>query len=278
MRRTPWWLWANVVGLDAPLIALAWQAALAAAAGYDVRPREAVILAMVVWGIYAADRVFDGMRLVVGPTAAARHRFGRDYRDLLTAVILVVGLVAAGLAMTLPAAVQAGGVGLAGVVAVYFGWNQLAGTRWGRGWLKEVIVSVTFAAGAGLVPLALAASPRVVAATVGFAGVCYANCLIIARLERERDRARGERSIAAHFNSSARPGLVVAAATGLLSLAGIALTGASPGGWGVALAAVLLLTTPWWERGAGAEAAAVWADFALFAGGVGALVADQAFP
>ncbi len=262
--RTPWYLWLNVLNLDAPLITVVWQELFARTAGCAVTVSERVVLFLAVWIIYAGDRVLDGYRLSVGPTTAARHRFGRRHAGALSIGIGVAAVGGAGLALTrLPGGVLVGGLALGGLVVGYFVWNQLAGARFGRGWLKEVVVSVVFAGGAALVPLVNAFSWVVAVEVVGFAVVCFANCLLIARLERDRDLARGESSIAVRFGERARPGRVVALGVAVVLVAILAVTGLEATGGSLLASALLIAMGPWLERRIGADATCAWADLAL---------------
>jgi hypothetical protein len=260
----PWYLWLNVLNLDAPLITVAWQWLFARTAGYALHPAEAGALFLAVWIVYAGDRVLDGFRLSVGPTTAARHRFGQRHARALMVGIGLAGVVGAWLALThLPLGVLAAGAGLGALVVGYFFWNQLAGTRFGRGWLKEVVVSLVFAGGAALVPLVNAFSWAVLGEAVGFAVVCFANCLLIARLERERDVARGETSIALRFGEGARPSLLVAGGLALVMLAVLVMAGFTATGVSLLASAALIAAAPWVERRLGADGTCAWADLAL---------------
>ena len=58
-RPVPWWLWPNLLGLDAPAVAVVWQRFLADASGVAVPVAASAVLALVVWGIYLTDRRLD---------------------------------------------------------------------------------------------------------------------------------------------------------------------------------------------------------------------------
>jgi hypothetical protein len=47
--RIPWWLWPNVLSLDAPLVAVLWQAALAKVHHVAIMPGLHVALFLAVW-------------------------------------------------------------------------------------------------------------------------------------------------------------------------------------------------------------------------------------
>lgn len=271
-NRIPWWIWPNVLNLDAPAIALAWQEVFARSASVSVRPAERAALFGAVWIVYAADRWLDGIRLRVGTGAAHRHRFSHRHAWAIGCVLVVATLIEIAIVGRLPIGIVIGGMMLGGLVAVYFAWNHLAGPRLGRGKLKEVVVSLVFAAGAGMVPWLEGASADLTMEIGAFAVVCLANCLLIARLERERDIERGELSIAGQLSPDARPArllaaLFVGAMTVWLLAAGADATRVALLGAGVLMIVATRVETRW-----GNDAACVCADLALLLPAVAVLV------
>lgn len=273
--RVPWWLWPNVLNLDAPLITLVWQELFARAAGVTLTLGERAALFLAVFVIYATDRVIDGIRLRVSEEMSHRHRFSHDHaRPLVGAILCAVAVELWLLATAVPVAVTLGGLAVGGVVAVYFAWNHLAGERLGRGWFKELVVSFVFAAGAGLVPFVYQPSWSLAADIATFAVVCIANCILIARIEHRRDLARGEVSIARIFPPDARPARVLAIGVAVVLLGAILAGTGSPARVGALGAAVLIASAGWVERAAGGDAATVWADLALALGGILGIAAE----
>ena len=57
--RPPVWLWFNLLGLDAPVVALVWQDFLARCYPTILRPPGRAVLGLTVWAIYLADRLLD---------------------------------------------------------------------------------------------------------------------------------------------------------------------------------------------------------------------------
>lgn len=249
------------MSLDAPVIALVWQEAFARAFGAPVSWAERAVLFLVVWSVYAADHVADGLRLGAPEQAAARHQFALRRWRTLSVLVAMAGLGAVAAACLVPPRVIAGGAIIAGCVAVYFVWNQFAGERWGRQWAKEITVGAVFAAGCALAPMAARPAWEAVGPVVVFALVCMANCLLIARLERERDIQRGESSLAVRLQPHTRPARIIAAMAGVAAMALI------PAWLRLAIPLLLSAAGIWCgvlvERRFGAEAAAVWADAVL---------------
>ena len=180
----PWWLWPNLMSLDAPAVAVVWQLFLAADAGVPVPPVATVVLGLVVWGVYLADRAFDAAG---GDAGSDRHRFAARNRTAQVAISGIAFLVAGALALGfLPriylevGAAVAFGTG-AYLIAVHLGRRLL-----GAG-AKELSVGVVFAAGVS-VPLAVGGGPgrEWLPGAVAFAGLCALNCLLIARWEEPR--------------------------------------------------------------------------------------------
>lgn len=91
-RRTPWWLWPNLLSLDAPLVAVAWLYMFSRAWRVDYHATTAyVALGLAVWLIYVADRLLD-LRLREPDDAliGTRHRFHRRHRKVFLAAALPV--------------------------------------------------------------------------------------------------------------------------------------------------------------------------------------------
>ena len=58
-QKIPFWLWPNVLGLDAPLVAVLWQALLAGDVGLRLSWPEPLTLFCADWSVYIADRLYD---------------------------------------------------------------------------------------------------------------------------------------------------------------------------------------------------------------------------
>lgn len=204
MEDRPWWLWPNLLGLDAPAVAVVWQQFLAAAAGVRVPLTAAAVLGLVVWGVYLGDRWLDARR---GLRTADRHRFAaRHPRTVAVATVGAVG-VAAALAADLPEEyLEAGRVvalALAGyVAAVSAGLDELLPGA------KEAAVGLVFGGGVAVPLAASAGAGGWLPGVAAFAGLCWLNCALISRWE-ERP-------------ADAPPGSVLLAAAGLAVGAAVA--------------------------------------------------------
>lgn len=177
----PWWLWPNLLALDAPAVAVVWQLFLAAIANVAVPAVATVVLALVVWGVYLADRAIDAAR---GANGSDRHRFAaRHFAAYLAtgcAALVSAGALALG---ALPHEYLDVGSALAAGTGAYL-LAVHAGRRFLGPGTKELSVGLMFAAGTA-VPLAAAGVPigEWLPGALAFAGLCWLNCALIERWE-----------------------------------------------------------------------------------------------
>ena len=92
-KRMSWWLWPNVLSLDAPIVALVWHLAFARTYEVPVGEVEAALLGLAVWAIYVADRLLDTAR-ANDSEETARHAFHARHRRAFLVGILVALVVA----------------------------------------------------------------------------------------------------------------------------------------------------------------------------------------
>ena len=195
MRRspnTPFWLWMNLLSLDAPLVALVWQDFLARCYPSLLRPAGRCVLSLTVWALYIADRLID----VRGPAAEnepTRHRFYRQNRGrakvLLTCVVFADLFIAL---LWLRRAVFSNGLligaGVACYLAVFPFWRLAGLTRW-----KRPGAALLFTAGIFLVAWTGTVNPwRVlVGPAIALWALCLGNMMLIEWWEEGRSTARG---------------------------------------------------------------------------------------
>lgn len=178
------WLWPNLLSIDAPIVAVLWQILFARCFHADVSLLAAVLLALAVWLIYAADRMLDARREKWG---RPRHEFYRRHWPIVTPVWITVLAVAGWLAWTrLPAEIFERGIALAAAVTLYF--FAVHRLRWT--WPKELAVGILFALGASLAAWGKVRSAVDAAAIVLFSGLCWINCVAIERWEKENRERR----------------------------------------------------------------------------------------
>lgn len=126
--RPPWWAWPSLLGIDAPVVAVAWAAALAGAAGASFGAAEAIALAGATGAAYLLDRARDARRLDGIRAPTLRHAFAaRHPRFTLTSAGIYAVVALAALPSLTPATLVMGG-GVAVATAVV-----LIAARGGRG-------------------------------------------------------------------------------------------------------------------------------------------------
>jgi hypothetical protein len=259
-RKHPIWLWPNVLSLDAPVIAMLWQAFFASSFYVPLIAPAQAALGSTVWALYLADRMLDARR-ITGP-ATPRHRFPREH-PRVAAVLLVCALALAVVAMLqLRPVVMLDGVLLSAAVGVYF----LSVHRWRPVLPKELLVAVLFACGTILAPWARSESK--LAITIGgvaFLMVLLANTVAIETYEWRRVRLMQSETppaatlwAASHYRALA----------GLIVLACIVGAAVAPAGLARTLTAVaiaMLLLAILCEINLSPDAFRVLADVALLA-------------
>jgi hypothetical protein len=148
---TPWWLWWNIVSVDAPTVAMVWALLYAYASNVRLSTADEIVLSLVIWAIYMSDRLLDGWTAKNRTLLQERHLFCARHR---VALMCLVALASAAIvwvtAERLPPMEVSAGMRLGAIIGVY-----MAGVHAGRGWItgyvpKEVAVGVLFAAGTTL--------------------------------------------------------------------------------------------------------------------------------
>jgi hypothetical protein len=175
----PWWLWPNLLALDAPAVAVTWQVFLGHVAGVAVPPAASAVLALVVWAAYLLDRSLDARS---GADLTDRHRVaGRYWLAWVVAAAAAVACAAAVAFAALPQEhVRVGFVVLGAAVGYLAAVHLLRAKNVLDRGAKEVSVGVVFAAGVAI-PLVVHAVPHAnwLPGVVAFAALCWLNCTLI---------------------------------------------------------------------------------------------------
>jgi hypothetical protein len=201
-----WWQWPTVLSLDAPAVALLWQAQLAVAAGVALGSAPRLVLGASVWLAYAGDRWLEGWRLAPGSVRTQRHYFYQRWRWPIAGVaaaVLAADVTFAARDLA-PRDFRAGLVLLAAVLAYLFS-HQLIHRH--RRWRlpKEVCIALLFGAGAAVF---LIGAPGFLLRSIAlalalFTVLCFANCALISVWERAVDQSHGQVSLARQFHGGA---------------------------------------------------------------------------
>jgi hypothetical protein len=177
--EVPWWLWLNVLGLDAPLLAVSWQALLAKCFRVELAPAACVVLGVACWLVYATDYVWDGLRALPGTALAPRHEFYRAHRKRISVLILAASAgVLALAAESLNAKQFRDGLAISVAVAGYLAAIHLSPVQWRARWPREFAVAALFTTGTFFWIWAELRSGRyrLLAPALVFSVVCWMNC------------------------------------------------------------------------------------------------------
>jgi hypothetical protein len=173
----PFWLWPNLLSLDAPVVAMLWQGFLAYRFSLPLRPAGRLVLGLTVWAIYLFDRLLDARKPAL-LHEAARHRYYRRHSKLMTALLAVVLGADAVIAVhwLRPAILRDGLIPLAGVLVYLVAFHISGGAI---GIPKEVAAAILFTAGTFLTAWATLPCPSLAWAALAFFMLCLANIVAI---------------------------------------------------------------------------------------------------
>lgn len=284
LAAAPWWLWWNVLSMDAPMVAIPWALVFAKSAGVVMPGAELAVLGLVVWLIYTVDRLLDGQAAVsaeslmasklphragaFGPPLRQRHVFHRIHARSVASVAAVIAAFTAILVWTqIGEIVLRLAVPLGLILVLYMAWVHLGRGRVMARLPKEVAVGGVFAAGVALPAWSRLAARRweFFLLAVLFAAVCTLNCVAIDEWEnlRERELVGGGRSLAAKNLSSGRFAVALAICAAFLTPV-VRLRGEfSAIGAAIAISAILILILDLVRERISADALRVLVDVAL---------------
>lgn len=194
----PLWLWPHLLGLDAPIVALAWHLLCLRASGISFGWREPAALFLSVWAIYLADRSLDARGMRPKGWEPERKSFSRAHPALMASGALLSSCLVIVLAFLSPLVhiLFKPLLLLAALVFLYFIAVHIGGPDTPRRWPRELAVSVLFSLGTFLPWLSSArATAGAFLCAVLFALLCWVNTSVI-----EFDEWRQNRSVR-------RPGL-----------------------------------------------------------------------
>jgi hypothetical protein len=202
IRRRPW-LWLNLTCLDAPIVAVLWQAVFARTFHLGLTGASQIALFLTAWLIYLADRFADAIALPLDVPKSLRQEICLRYREGWVSLLVIVAAVDAFVVWSqLDPQIFGRGSWLGGAAIIYLTVNYVFGKLWRFLPLKEIAIGFLFAAGT----LFTSATQRPVTASLlfmafFFACLCSLNCMSIAVWERDLDRRQGKYSIATQWAS-----------------------------------------------------------------------------
>jgi hypothetical protein len=187
-HTTPWWLWWNILSIDAPTVAVVWALLLARSSHMRLRAADEIVLGLVVWCIYVSDRVFDGLKPTNQRVLRERHLFCAKHRRALTWLLVLAAVAALWVTAGFLAPTElSAGMKLAALIGAYMATIHAGHGSIARFVPKELAVGILFAVGTTLpmwsrlsefswdewIPFGL------------FAVLCSLNCLAIECWENE---------------------------------------------------------------------------------------------
>ena len=126
----PWWAWPHVLSLEAPIVAILWQDALAKAHQVSLTPGTTVGLGMAVWLVYVLDRWLDGQNPGTAPVDGRHAFYARHARFIALFVIpAMLGVVGWLGLFIIPVGILWSGVALSLLIGIYLGTYAAHGRR-----------------------------------------------------------------------------------------------------------------------------------------------------
>ena len=184
------WQWPNILAIDAALVAVLWQLALARVLNIEIGWGASGVLGLSVWLTYVADRLYDVRSREKVLLFSLRHQFAKRYSQTLWHVWFVLLAMNLLLARQLTAMQVKNGSLLLIFCLLYTVLNQKLSRRF---FPKEICVALIYAG--GVIIFLPVAHP------IGFFGVftllCLLNCLMIGAREKVIDAKMHVHSVAA---------------------------------------------------------------------------------
>ncbi len=194
------WLWPNLLGLDAPAVAVAWQWLFARVFSSDLPPAFHLILGLSVWCVYLADRLLDATRAPETGVQTDRLRFTQRHFGALSAVTIAATLANLFLIIRhVPRPLMVTGLITAGLLGVYYLIRLEGSARIASAIPREILCGLIFGLGCVIAPHAFLPPDErsgFLVATFFLGLVCSANCVLISAWEKEEDIAGNDRSMA----------------------------------------------------------------------------------
>lgn len=252
--RIPWWLWPNVLGLDAAIIAVIWQETFARAFMVSLPwpPRLALFFATLT--VYTGDRWLDTRDTILPANAPHRHRFAAAHPRIIVGISLFSALSAGICVLFLPVDWIIAGFALLFTIGLYFAWTHLGVGFKKPPLIKEVLVSTLFTLGV-ILPMAVRGATQFPAfwrAAGLLAALCLVNCLQVDAFSNSKRRPK------LAFFCLASAVLCLIASSAVINR--LTLTGLVPA---TAISAGLLALTGIVARFAGDRFASIYCDLTL---------------
>ena len=185
-ESTPWWLFLNVLALDAPIVAIVWQHFLAENLNIKIPTTETAALFFTVWFIYLSDHFFDSLK---GFYTTQRHLFVARNQKTTIALITFTFTTSICLCFSLSKSLILGGIILVGFICIYLllVHANIANIKLKNN-CKELLVGIGFGTGVALPVIISNVELKTWLPSVSlFCLLCWLNCRLIDNWESNRN-------------------------------------------------------------------------------------------
>jgi len=184
-ESVPWWLFLNVLALDAPIVAIVWQHFLAENLKIVISISETASLFFTVWFIYLLDHFFDARK---GLHTSQRHLFVARNQKITIALISITFTTSICLCFSLSKTLILGGFILVVFICIYLLLVHASVTNIKlKNNFKELLVGIGFGSGVALPIIILNIEIKTWLPSVFlFCLLCWLNCRLIDIWESNR--------------------------------------------------------------------------------------------
>ncbi len=262
-ENSPFWCWPSLLGLDAPIVAVTWQALIAKGLGLDLPITHQIALFLSVWIIYLADRLFDSLRAPASAQLTSRLRFAKRFRYLFLTLLAGIAITNTLLIwLTLPREMIWLGVLLSALLLPYFALRFSKELQARIPIPREVLCGFLFALGSVLTLFPYTANEKLLPIVLLLSIPCAVNCILTSLHESPEDLAAGDVSI---VSSHPWIGQTIHRLLWLISIAYSLWASIHPSALSLSLAAslVLLLLLSIFQKRIRSESFGVIADLSL---------------
>jgi len=198
-----WWQWPTVLSLDAPSVAIVWQAILSYVCHVRLLYPRQLILSLSIWLAYVADRWIEANRLEFAQIQTKRLMFYRRHRVSVLSIWIPLFFydLYLGFHDLLKHEVMIG-LYLFIAVALYLFSHQWFHRHISWRLPKEICVALLFGTGVGFfIGLDPNCSFSVLCFCITlFTVLCFINCSLISIWEDSVDKTQGQQSLAQQYN------------------------------------------------------------------------------
>ena len=207
LGKIPWYLWPNLLSLDAVAVAIVWLWCFATCEHVPILRPIYIALGLIVWVIYTVDRLLDAVRMKDPALSTPRHRFAKRFFVPLALLCLIAAGVTIWLGLyKVPRGLIGSGVKISFLALLYFLMRLAPRNDAQVIFPKEVFCGLIFALGSVYAVFELPANFPLGILTAEFAlfaALCALNCVAISVWEKEEDAANDQgKGIAENWTGS----------------------------------------------------------------------------